>query len=176
MRQGVALGAALLAAVLLPAAAPAGAADWRDMAGRWTLDPAQAAPPDTAIARGVKGMFFIARPIAKRRLHKYLDPKPEMRLALSADRDTLTLYWGSMHHYMVPDRGAYTSGSRDEGRLERLDLWALGVLESSNRSGEGTMTYKFVPRADGRRIELTLTIVSGKLNGPVSGRYVYVRE
>jgi hypothetical protein len=158
----------------LVASAPAGATGWRDMAGGWRLDPGHAARPDTAITRAAKSVFFVARPIAKGKLHKYLDPRPDFRLVLSAD--TLTLMWGTLHHFMIPEKGAYTSVNPDEGRLERRDWWAEGALESSSRSGEGTMIYRFVPDADGRRIELTLTVVSPKLNGAVSGSYVYVRE
>jgi hypothetical protein len=173
VRAGI-LAAACAGVLLACLAAPAGAAGWRDMAGRWKLDPASGATPDTAISRGVKGMFFAAKPIAKRKLHKYLDPRPDFQLVLAAD--TLTLIWGRLHHFMIPEKGAYVSESADEGHLERRDWWADGVLESSSKSGEGTMIYKFVPHPDGRRVQLTLTIVSGKLNGPVSGTYEYVRE
>jgi hypothetical protein len=165
------LVAGILACLVAPA--PAGATGWRDMAGAWKLDPGHAAKPDTAISRGVKRMFFVAKPIAKRKLHRYLDPEPDFRLELSAD--TLTLVWGDLRHFMIPEKGAYASVNPEEGRLERRDWWADGALESSSKSGEGTMIYRFVPDADARRIELTLTIVSGKLNGPVTGSYVYVR-
>ncbi|MBI5837108.1 MAG: hypothetical protein HZB25_07675 [Candidatus Eisenbacteria bacterium] len=179
-RSCAALGVAATAAAFLvagfglPAAAAAGG--WRDMAGRWKLDPAHAQKPDTAISRGLKGMFFLAKPIAKGKLHRYLDPEPDFRLVLSGNADTLTLLYGKLHHFMIPEKGSYTSENPDEGHLERRDSWEGGVLESSNKSGEGTMIYKFVPDADSKRIELTLTIVSGKLNGPVSGKYEYVRE
>jgi len=44
------------------------------------------------------------------------------------------------------------------------------------RAGEGTMIYRFAPEPDGRRFRLTLTIVSGQPNGPVSGTYESMRE
>jgi hypothetical protein len=179
LHKPMALGLVLLVCALAvvvshSSAAEREASDWRGMAGKWRLDPAHSAAPDTAISRGLKGMFFLMKPIAKGKVHKHLDPAPELRLALSGD--TLTLLWGSQHHPMVPGRGQYSTESESEGRLEREDRWTDGALESSNRAREGTMIYRFVLEPGGRRMELTLTLTSPRLNGPVSGSYVYVRE
>ncbi|MEB3197767.1 MAG: hypothetical protein VKP62_11240 [Candidatus Sericytochromatia bacterium] len=159
-----------LTAMAAPArSAPAG------LMGQWIYDPAQSDDVDQAIQRAAEKINYILRGFAHGRLkdtnHPYrtvaITQQGADTLVKKDDRQPLT----------APTSGASTKWKREDGQIYDVTLrWqGQGRLEESIGNHEGKRINLYSLRADGRTMDLHVSVSSTRLPVPLSYRLAYRR-
>ena len=148
--------------------------NWHSLAGGWRLDSFNSDASDTAIDEGTHHIFWLFRGIARRRLHKYLDPVSTFSLEVAGD--TLWLRWGTHNYPIFPDKGSFEFEDPDEGTVSCRDTWSSDTLENYREVQDGFLRRIMAVEAKGGAMHLSIIIQSPKLRGPVGVRYRYEQE
>jgi len=149
-------------------------ADWHGLVGEWRLEGQSEEMADTAIDEGTHHFFWLIRGIARRRLHKYLDPVPSF--TLDAAGDTLWLRWGRHNYPIFPDKGSFQLQDGDEGTVTCRDLWASDTLDNYREVSDGSLQRIMAVETQGRAMDMSIVIRSEKLRAPIRVVYRYERE
>lgn len=155
----------------LPAAAADSAPSQDRFAGTYTFagGESQRAGVETAIDKAIDGMFFLAKPIARGKLHDKTEIKTSIGFAFAGGKITSTA--SGVSPATSPDDGSFASyAANSESLRVSQKVNAAGHLIQTFAAPEGTRTNDYDLADGGKLLRVSVSITSGKLPRPV--RYV----
>ena len=165
--------APLLAAACLLAAVPAVAhAQAGAIAGTFTLDRAASDNVDRAIARAVKDMNFITKPIARGRLQKTNQPYQQVTIATEGANTVVTI--DKQPPRQAPSNGTAVDWTRADGEKFKLTMtWDGGSLVESFKAEDGQRVNAYTLSPDGSTLTMNVTITSPRLSKPLTYKLAF---
>ena len=149
--------APILAAALLVAAPAAARAQAGAIAGTFTLDRAASDNVEKAIAKAIKDMNFVTRPIARGRLNKTNQPYQQVSIATSGANTVVTIE-------KLPPRSAPSNGTpvdwtrpADGEKLKLSMQWDGARLVETLKADDGQRVNAYTLSPDGSTLTMNVT-------------------
>ncbi|CAN5616948.1 hypothetical protein BH23GEM7_BH23GEM7_22310 [soil metagenome] len=162
------------AMLLLLLSAAAGVAQSRSLEGSYTYLRAASDDINQAIERGIAGMNFVTRPVARGRLRKTNEPFGAITISRTPAEVAIATDGGAP--VVTPADGSAVRWRREDGEVFQVST-ALrdGVLRQTFVADDGQRENALSLSADGDTLTMRVTVTSPRLPRPVSYRLVYLR-
>lgn len=161
-------------AVLLLLTAAAGGAQSRTLEGSYTYLPAASDDIHPAIERGIAGMSFVVRPVARSRLRKTNEPYGTITISRTPAEVAIATDGGAP--VVTPADGSVVRWRREDGEIFRVSTELRGgVLRQTFVADDGQRENAYSLSAAGDTLTLRVTVTSPRLPRPMSYRLVYLR-
>jgi hypothetical protein len=172
MRQRISALFAALLALALVAPAPGSAQGAASLNGTFTYDAAASDNINSAIDAAVRDMNFALRPIARGRLRK--TNQPYKRLTISHTAQQVSVVTDDRRPIVSPANGTPVDWTREDGeKLKVSTEWENGTLEQTFKAEDGQRVNAYTMSADGRTLNMNVTITSPRLKKPLTYKMVY---
>lgn len=142
--------------------------------GTWTLNRERSDDVRAAVENAIRGMNFVARPIARGRLRKA--NVAYERLVIGNAGDSVNVTYDVRAPVITPANGATVLWRREDG--DEFDVntrWEGGRLEQSFRAPGGHRVNVYSVSADGRTLTMDVTLTSPRLAAPLRYKLVFDR-
>lgn len=160
--------------VLLLLAGTAAARQVPSLDGSYTLLPAASDDIHQAIERGIAGMSFVLRPVARSRLRRTNDPYRSVAISRTPTQVTITI--DGRPPILTPADGSPIRWQREDGEwLQVSTLLRDGVLRQSFVAEDGQRENAYSLSANGDTLSMRVTVSSPRLPRPVAYRLVFLR-
>ena len=161
---------ATLAAALVLFASPALAQG--TISGTFTLDRQASDNVDQAIAKAVKDMNFVTRPIARGRLQKTNQPYQTVTIANAGANTVVTI--DKQPARSAPSNGTPVDWTRADGEKFKLSMtWANGQLTESFKAEDGQRENTYVLSPDGATLTMNVKVSSPRLPKPLTYKLLF---
>ena len=172
MRQRISALFAALLALALVAPAPGSAQGAASLNGTFTYDAAASDNINSAIDAAVRDMNFALRPIARGRLRK--TNQPYKRLTISHTAQQVSVVTDDRRPIVSPANGTPVDWTREDGeKLKVSTEWENGTLEQTFKAEDGQRVNAYTMSADGRTLNMNVTITSPRLKKALNYKMVY---
>lgn len=162
----------LLVTAALLAAPVAAQAQSGSIAGTFALDRAASDNVDQAIAKAVRGMNFITKPIAKGRLQKTNQPYQQVAIATAGGNTVVTI--DKQPPRQAPSDGTPVNWTRPDGEKMKLSMkWVDGKLVETFKPEDGQRTNTYSLSEDGTTLTMNVEITSPRLSKPLTYKLVF---
>ena len=142
--------------------------------GTYTLDTAASDDINKAIEATVKGMNFIAKRIARKRLRE--TNVPYQRMVISYTEAEVSIATDQRPPLRTPVKGPPVDWTREDGEKLKVSTgWEGGKLKRTFKGEEGQRVNTYSINADGKTLTMQVSVTSPHLPRPLTYKLVYQR-
>lgn len=143
--------------------------------GTYTLNTAASDDVDKAIEATIKGMNFIARPIARKRLRETNVP-PYQRIVISYTQAEVSITTDQRAPIRTSPNGTPVDWTREDGEKFKVStVWESGKLKQTFKGKDGQRVNTYSISADGKTLAMQVSVTSPRLPRPLTYKVVYRR-